>query len=792
MMSSVEAGTLVGHALNYAAGGLEVFPLDPRTKAPFSRAASQLRATTDAATIERWWSEHPDALIGCRIPPGVVLLDIDPRHNGMATWRALSDGRRCPTRVHYSGRNDGGAHLWFGFELGEGQRFSSRGLDEWARAHGTGHAIEGTDRWVSGIDLLHRAHRYTILPPSTHPDSGLPYRWRGTAETEILALPPWVAELVITELTGSSVPAGGPAAGRHRDDESIIGWFNRTHDIGDLLARHGWTAVNGDGTAWRHPNATTEKSATITSGELYVYSPNTPFEVTSPGDPHGYDAFDAWRTLERLGSRSEASRVALGLRDGPRISLAELVGAPAGVDPETGEVITSSGNGVVTSRGDEVMTSSRRYATTLPPEFWAERAVLDHVRRAAHARNRSADAVLHAVLARVAAFSPFQWEIPPIVGAPGSLNLFTAVIGPSGAGKSTAVAIAQELVPASSDAADGLPLGSGEGLAEAYMGQRSDVDDKGRKIKVRCQIRYNAFCYVDEGEALIEHLDRKGTTIMETLRRAWSGATLGQANASAERNRVIASGMYRMGLCIGFQPDKAGRLLSDHTGGTPQRFLWCSAVDPAIPDDAAEHPGPLVLPTIPRRELDDAMVVDARGLRRFRLDIDPDIREQVWLEDRARARGDMVVDALDSHATLHRLKLASLLAVLEGRFAVNLDDWRLSAVLWDVSCAVRHQVALLAALDAQRAEEGRLDYAGRRATVEEAARAEAPAKVERHAKRLADWLHDHGGEVRPSELRNRMRSTERSLFESAITYAVAHRWMVETEQGFEPGESRPA
>ena len=57
---------------------------------------------------------RPDALIGCRIPEDVVVLDIDPRHDGLDTWDTIVAGHDLPvTRCHASGRNDGGFHIWF-------------------------------------------------------------------------------------------------------------------------------------------------------------------------------------------------------------------------------------------------------------------------------------------------------------------------------------------------------------------------------------------------------------------------------------------------------------------------------------------------------------------------------------------------------------------------------------------------------------------------------------------------------------------------------------------------------
>jgi hypothetical protein len=166
-------GSLVDAALHYAALGFEVFPVRP-DKAPY---ASQKLATTDPEVIRGWWRRWPKALIGHRLAPEHVILDVDPRHGGDATLRALQDeigvDAFAQTRVHTSGRGDGGCHYWFVRPPGP---LSIRGLNEWARARGLGHATDNGG-WSAGIDLIHRDHRYTILPPSPHPVTGRPYAW---------------------------------------------------------------------------------------------------------------------------------------------------------------------------------------------------------------------------------------------------------------------------------------------------------------------------------------------------------------------------------------------------------------------------------------------------------------------------------------------------------------------------------------------------------------------------------------------------------------------------------------
>ena len=168
--------SLASYALDYAADGLPVFPVNPGTKAPYGELAhnGMKDATTDAETIEAWWQYAPDALIGCRVPEDMVLLDIDPRHGGDTVWAALLDLHGpLESRSHFSGRNDGGFHIWL---LNPHRKLSVKPLNNWAEKRGLGHAV--TDRkWSAGIDLLHHRHRYTILPPSPHPATGEPYTW---------------------------------------------------------------------------------------------------------------------------------------------------------------------------------------------------------------------------------------------------------------------------------------------------------------------------------------------------------------------------------------------------------------------------------------------------------------------------------------------------------------------------------------------------------------------------------------------------------------------------------------
>ena len=128
--------TLGEAALAYAAAGYQVFPLrgklpggncpacEPRSPKyrphPAADCDHELchglyAATSDPGRVARWWTRWPQANIGARVPPSLVVLDIDPRHGGAARLIQLEaeHGSLPPTRTSTSGRGDGGQHRWF-------------------------------------------------------------------------------------------------------------------------------------------------------------------------------------------------------------------------------------------------------------------------------------------------------------------------------------------------------------------------------------------------------------------------------------------------------------------------------------------------------------------------------------------------------------------------------------------------------------------------------------------------------------------------------------------------------
>ncbi|MDJ0461583.1 bifunctional DNA primase/polymerase [Streptomyces sp. H27-C3] len=443
----------------------------------------------------------------------------------------------------------------------------------------------------------------------------------------------------------------------------------------------------------------------------------------------------------------------------------------------------------------------------LPESFYAARPELQHIRQAGHSRNRSGDVAFLATLTRLSGMVSHRIRADTGVAGFASLNLFGGIVGPSGIGKSSGVEVSDRLMPppANLDFRDGLPIGSGEGVAEIFMDtveEETGEVSRGRggtatpvTRKVRKQVRHNAFFYVDEGATITRLMkERSGSTLGETLRSAAVGQTLGQTNASKETSRYIPSGSYSMGMLVGFQPETAAPLFEEVAEGTPQRFLWVQVVDPSIPDEQPAWPGELL-------DWRPAAVAAAGGERDglILVSFDQGIKDELRRADLAKARGETSVgemNPLDSHAPLMRVKVASLLAILAGRRHVNAEDWELARVVWQSSCATRDAVLRYSEglrrreqeqrTQARIVEEVRVEQA--KVSAEDA---RAEKAVDRIALRVAVRVRDNGPLTR-KEVRAKCAGRDKRYVNDAIAYAELREWVADAGGKLGPGPVPPS
>ena len=247
-------------------------------------------ATDDVEAVSLLWTHFPGSNIGGRIPETMLMVDIDPRHGGLETWAGLEKqyGRFPDCHMTLSGRGDGGTHRYVRRPPG---RLTARRLGP-------------------GIDLK-TSSGYAVMPPSIHPDTGKPYV---RVDGRVPAPPGWFVDLV-TERPPK--PRRKRATGPRFSSGAPVDALSAGFSWAGVLEPHGWECLDldpdEDGSRWLHPAATSSCSATIRHGCLFVYSTNTPFEVTEPGSPKGYTKFRAYAVLHHQGDLSAAAR-ALGKR----------------------------------------------------------------------------------------------------------------------------------------------------------------------------------------------------------------------------------------------------------------------------------------------------------------------------------------------------------------------------------------------------------------------------------------------------------------------------------------------
>lgn len=430
--------------------------------------------------------------------------------------------------------------------------------------------------------------------------------------------------------------------------------------------------------------------------------------------------------------------------------------------------------------------------------FWTARRALRTIRATARERLVSPWAVLGAVLALVCSRVGPHVVLPPIVGGRASLNTFWAMVGASGSGKDAAIAVGRDLlwldyaVPIHE-------VGTGQGIDSSYTMQTNK--------KGPVQFCDAALFTISEIDTLTAHSKMAGSTVMATLRKVYTGAALGARYADKEKRRPVREHHYRAAVIAGVQPARAGVLLDDADGGTPQRWLWLPTNDPGAAEwrargdglgDTITEPGGLWQEyeyLSARGELSEQDVELGQSIQlktRIEIKVCESARAAVVAQREARLAGGLVaadgLRDLAAHALLTRLKVAALLATFDGgRAEITEEDWELSSVIMAVSDATRAVCA-----DALTEMSRKANVAKALRDVEREDVAEA-SKEKRVAQALLRILTRAGDWVTRAELRNRRMATrDKPYFEAAMArlLSAGSVEVSETEPGHGPAGER--
>ncbi|SIJ03577.1 Bifunctional DNA primase/polymerase, N-terminal [Mycobacteroides abscessus subsp. bolletii] len=421
--------------------------------------------------------------------------------------------------------------------------------------------------------------------------------------------------------------------------------------------------------------------------------------------------------------------------------------------------------------------------------FWASRAVLTDLRQFARARRVAPWAVLGYVLARAVCAIPPHVVLPALVGSEASLNLFVALVGPSGAGKGGASGAAKSWLRTDPETVIAT-LGSGEGMAKvyAYKQKPTSANPAWTQVGLESAVLFDA----PEVDNLAALSARNSSTLLPQLRSAYSGEELGFSYADPAKSVRLCAYRYRLCLTVGVQPGRGSGLLDDADGGTPQRFVWLPTTDPDIPDEAPEAPAAYELPIWPTNAGASKITLGATGALGL-LDVPakpgdlrtltiPNVARTAIDEHRCKMlRGDTGTDPLDGHRLLCRLKVAAALMWLDRRTdEVSEQDWELAGMVIAVSDATRRSVVAALAEKAQASNRARGRADTVRAVAAEEARADMDAeRIERVAKNVVSILEDFGGEESRSNVRKKLMSRDRSIFDEHVEQELIESGVIE-------------
>lgn len=412
------------------------------------------------------------------------------------------------------------------------------------------------------------------------------------------------------------------------------------------------------------------------------------------------------------------------------------------------------------------IASSARYAAPEDPRswlpadrerlFWDARPELQQIRQAAFAGMASPWAVLGALCVRVLADVPPTWRTMTGIGDPagGNLNLYAVLAAESGGGKGVASQVAGYLWPSGVYSVE---VASGEALPKLFA-RKAKQPDSGEWVSER--VRDSAIVDAPEFGSLSASGSRTGATLIQRLCNGFSGESLSFAVADESKNVEVLANTYRLGVITGVQYGNAGLLLSESASvtGLPQRFVWFPANIGAdeLPEVRPDMPAPLRMWTFP--------------IGPSRIAVCDQAKRDIEAAQRAKLTGD-TTSPLDGHKLYARVKLAYALAVLSGHYtSVRDEDWELSGVVMDVSDATRQR-----ALDTLKRRDRKLaEAAGKRDGIRKAAASEVESDeaVRRAAESLYRWLEAQARGATRNELRHRLRSDKRDLFDDALTLLI--------------------
>lgn len=749
--------------------GLSPIPVDTSTKRPLVRWATFQESPAERLQLLEW--AHCNIGIVCGQVSGRLLcIDIEV---GFLEGHGLKE---LAKRLNIAGVHD----LWWSWMEGYCESTARGGLHVLIRLEGQG-PIEGNRKlaMASPTDVLIETRGeggYAVVAPSRNGSASWELLRGGFDTIAYATTDEWDRVAAVL----SSFDAGPPGTTRDKapplpeqvSDNSFAGvdmtpttlrlgdsWVEdalaQLPNIRTVLSAHAWEPANSRdqyGEHWTRPGKDTREghSASISETDrLFVHS-------TNAGLPTGNPTLDVLDVIlaYQLGRRPDRNE---------RVSYLRQYRS----DHPGGEVI---------ERAEGKTAPSATPSMYLDDDFWQARSWLAALRDTALARMLSPDAVLGAFLSAYATTIPMGIWVPAVVGARAPLNTYCTIVAVSGGGKTAAMTVASDLLGSvdNPDVRLGNSLRSGEGLITLVL--KPTKKRRGEEEQFEPSFNAGVQVHFDEGGTLGKQVERAGSTTIPYLNTAWAGAGV-VGGAKASDSAGFPAKAVRITCVMGVQYGAAANLFTGEAErlGFPQRLLYFGNDNPILEDldvdTMSEAPiVPLDLPRYQHSEFTrfpQEMAVPAEIKREVRL----------WTKEKT-VHG--LTNPLDGHRMNLRLRVASIFALMEGRFDIDVSDWGLALAVERTSRAIRSRlVQSLGDLSLQQARQrGRLDAMRQEASNEMFLESAALSL----AKKVARSKHP----VTKRQAKDHLRSFHRRYhvdYLSAIETALSRQWVISTASG---------
>jgi hypothetical protein len=749
----------------WQAGWRGILPFRARSKWPPPKDTTGYTAPDPSyPDIMAWSEQYVDGNLGLRLPNNdaiaVVGIDVDDYDSktGAATfaeavrrWGPLPAAPRSTSR---EGNRISGIRL---FRVPPGTQLET--------------VIAFPELGIGDIEIIQHHHRYVICWPSIHPE-GRPYWWRND-DDQFLGIPepdglpwlprPWVdglrvqprvpgeakADVAVTLTEGEPSMAvklrlgtaiselNLPGTSRHDTCTRHVMALTRLGKSGEPGVKQALHVLCNVLIAARQVDKSDTPEGTRLEFERMLTNDNLARELATPGITDWVQDMVVDTGQDGGNDQGEGAE--------PSSDQPETVSSPGAPELDG----AANANAPSDNEGrDNQPTRSRSRLEDIEQGFWDSRESLKMVYNTAMARMCPPWAVLAHTAGRALTMVRPHVTLPPLIGGRGSLNWFAAVVAPSGGGKGASGACAQLLVPAHIETRN---VGSGEGIIAAF-GRPADDDDP---TPIHEALMFTA----DEVDTLAAMNQRSASTTLSILRSGFSGETIGFSYAAREKRRHIGAHTYRMAFVVSVQPTRAGWLIDDGGGGTPQRFMWFPGTDGRISKKRPWESGALTLPPPAEWQYPREIVI-------------PEEAADLILDERVKAmQGDQ--SALDGHALYCREKFAYSLTVMDGRVEMTSEDWELSGIAADVSAYTREQMieTVLEASQMEAIDRGELRGV-ENAAADAAKLHESAERMRRILRRVLAIVEEAGEEgIAHRELQRRIAHRDRKFFDGAVEHA---------------------